>query len=122
MTAPTDQPTEAGCLFCRIAAGEVPADLVHETPHTVAFRDIDPQAPSHVLVIPRRHVPDVGALADVSAEELAELVRATAEVARMEGLDGGYRSVYNTGPAAQQSVFHAHVHVLGGRAMTWPPG
>jgi histidine triad (HIT) family protein len=112
----------ADCLFCRILAGEIPATIVHETPNTVAFRDIDPQAPTHVLVIPRRHVPTLAELADASAEELAELVRAAGEVARMEGLDGGWRGVFNTGPDAQQSVFHAHVHVIGGRPMTWPPG
>jgi histidine triad (HIT) family protein len=112
----------ADCLFCRIVAGEIPATIVHETPNTTAFRDIDPQAPTHVLVVPKRHVPTLAELADVSADELAEVVRAAGEVARMEGLDRGYRAVYNTGPDAQQSVFHAHVHVVGGRPMTWPPG
>jgi len=114
--------SRADCLFCRIVAGEIPATIVHETPNTTAFRDVDPQAPTHVLVVPRRHVPTVAALTDVAPEELAEVVRAVDEVARMEGLEGGYRTVFNTGPDAQQSVFHAHVHVLGGRAMTWPPG
>jgi histidine triad (HIT) family protein len=111
-----------GCLFCKMVAGEVPVTVVHETPNTLTFRDIDPQAPTHVLVVPKRHVPDVAALTDEAPEELAELMRAVGEVARMEGLDDGYRSVFNTGAAAQQSVFHAHVHVLGGRRMTWPPG
>jgi histidine triad (HIT) family protein len=110
------------CLFCRIVAGEVPATLVHETPNSVAFRDVDPQAPTHVLVVPRRHVPTIEALTDASPEELAEVMRAVGDVARLEGLDGGHRIVVNTGPDAQQSVFHAHVHVLGGRSMTWPPG
>jgi len=121
-TPPSTSTSAADCLFCRIVAGEVPATVVHETPNTTAFRDIDPQAPTHVLVVPRRHVPTVAELADVSPEELAELVRAAGEVARMEGLERGYRAVYNTGPDAQQSVPHAHVHVVGGRPMTWPPG
>jgi histidine triad (HIT) family protein len=110
------------CLFCRIVAGEVPATVVHETPNTTTFRDIDPQAPTHVLVVPNRHVPTMAELADVSPEELAEVVRAVGDVARMEGLERGYRAVFNTGPDAQQSVFHAHVHVVGGRPLTWPPG
>lgn len=110
------------CLFCRIVAGEIPATVVHETPNTTAFRDVDPQAPTHVLVVPKRHVPTIAALADDSPAELAEVMRAVAEVARIEGLERGYRTVYNTGPDAQQSVPHAHVHVIGGRAMTWPPG
>jgi len=115
--------TDPDCLFCKIVAGEIPATLVHETDTTVAFRDLDPQAPSHVLVVPRRHVPDVAALAQEAPEEVAQVVDAVAAVARAEGVaEGGYRAVFNTGREAQQSVFHAHVHVLGGRAMTWPPG
>jgi histidine triad (HIT) family protein len=119
MTAPEGS---ADCLFCKIVAGDVAATVVHETPGTVAFRDVDPQMPTHVLVIPRRHVPNIEALTEAAPEELAEVMRAVAEVARMEGVEGGYRTVFNTGAAAQQSVFHAHVHVLGGRLMTWPPG
>jgi histidine triad (HIT) family protein len=113
---------EADCLFCRVVAGKIPATIVHETPNTVAFRDIEPQAPTHVLVVPKRHVPTMVELTDVAPEELAEVIRAVGDVARMEGLERGYRAVFNTGPDAQQSVFHAHVHVVGGRAMTWPPG
>ena len=113
---------EADCLFCRIVAGEIPATIVHETPNTTTFRDIEPQAPTHVLVVPKRHVPTMAELTDVAPEELAEVIRAVGDVARMEGLDSGYRAVFNTGPDAQQSVFHAHVHVIGGRPMTWPPG
>ena len=111
------------CVFCKIVAGDIPATLVHEDSHTVAFRDLDPQAPTHVLVVPRRHVPDVAALAHEAPDEVAPLLEAVAAVARAEGVaEDGYRSVFNTGAGAQQSVFHAHVHVLGGRAMTWPPG
>jgi histidine triad (HIT) family protein len=112
----------ADCLFCGIASGDVPADIVHETDSTVAFRDIDPQAPTHVLVIPRTHEPDAAALGKTRPEALVDLVAAAAAVAEQEGLGAGYRMVFNTGAAAQQSVFHAHLHVLGGRPMTWPPG
>ena len=112
----------ADCLFCGIVAGDIPADVVHETGTTVAFRDIEPQAPTHVLVIPRRHEPDAGALAAAAPTELVDLVQAAAAVADQEGLGEGYRMVFNTGPAAHQTVFHAHLHVLGGRSMGWPPG
>lgn len=115
-------PADADCVFCKIVSGEIPAQMVHESETTVAFRDLDAQAPTHVLVIPRRHVPDVATLAEEAPGEVAPLFTAVAAVAAQEGLDAGYRSVFNTGAAAQQSVFHAHVHVLGGRAMTWPPG
>ena len=109
------------CLFCRIVAGAVPATVVAETEHSLAFRDIEPGAPTHVLVVPRRHVPDVASLGAASAQELADVVALAAAVAADEGLPG-YRLVANTGEAAQQSVFHAHLHVLGGRTFTWPPG
>lgn len=114
-TDPTD------CLFCRIVARDVPADVVAETPGSLAFRDIDPQAPTHVLVVPRRHTPDLAGLAAASADELADLVGLAASVAASEELPG-HRLVANTGAAAGQSVFHAHVHLLGGRALAWPPG
>jgi histidine triad (HIT) family protein len=108
------------CLFCKIAAGEIPAEVVRETDDTVAFRDINPQAPTHVLVIPRRHFTDVGELA---ADEglLAAVIREAAAVASDAGLDS-YRLLFNTGRGAGQTVFHVHAHVLGGRGMTWPPG
>ncbi len=89
----------------------------------MAFRDVDPQAPTHVLVIPRLHVPTVAALAEQAPDDLVALLGAAAQVARQEGVaEGGYRTVFNTGADAQQSVLHAHLHVLGGRALTWPPG
>jgi histidine triad (HIT) family protein len=114
---------DADCIFCKIVAGEIPATVVREDEHTVAFRDLDPQAPTHVLVIPRRHLPDVGSLAAEAPDEVVPLFSAVRAVAEQEGVaESGYRSVFNTGAGAQQSVFHAHVHVLGGRAMTWPPG
>jgi histidine triad (HIT) family protein len=115
------QPSTDDCLFCRVVAGGVPTDVVAQTEHSLAFRDIEPAAPTHVLVVPRRHVPDLDALATASADELADVVALAARVADSEGLPG-YRLVANTGAAAQQSVFHAHLHVLGGRALTWPPG
>ncbi len=113
---------DADCLFCKIVAGDVPADVVHETATTIAFRDIEPQAPTHVLVIPRRHEPNAAALGVVAPGELVDLVGAAAAVAEQEDLGAGYRLVFNTGAAAHQTVFHAHVHVLGGRPMGWPPG
>lgn|SRR5665811_2291152 len=114
--------TDADCLFCKIVAGDIPADVVHETETTVAFRDREPQAPTHVLVIPRSHHPDAAALAENEPDTAVDLLNAAAAVARQEGLDAGYRLVFNTGAQAHQTVFHVHVHVLGGRAMGWPPG
>lgn len=112
--------TDADCLFCKIVAGDVPADIVREDEHTVAFRDIAPQAPTHVLVIPRVHQPN--AVASASDPELgSRLLVAAGEVARAEQLDD-YRLVFNTGAQAGQTVFHTHLHVLGGRSFQWPPG
>jgi histidine triad (HIT) family protein len=110
------------CLFCRIVAGEIPADVVAETDRTLAFRDVNPQAPTHVLVVPREHHADAGAVADADPELLAEVMAAAVAVARQEGLSGGYRLVANTGDDGGQSVHHLHVHVLGGRSLGWPPG
>lgn len=113
----------ADCLFCSIAAGEIPATVVREDDLTVAFRDLDPQAPTHVLVIPRAHAPDVGALAATDPDGLVAVHRAAAEVARSEGAqDGGWRLVFNTGRDAGQTVGHVHGHVLAGRDLGWPPG
>ena len=114
--------TDADCLFCKIVAGDIPADVVHETGTTLAFRDLEPQAPTHVLVIPRSHQPNAAALAAEEPDVLVDLVNAAKAIADQEGLDEGYRLVFNTGAAAHQSVFHAHLHVLGGRSMGWPPG
>jgi histidine triad (HIT) family protein len=111
------------CLFCKIVAGDIPADLVHQTETTLAFRDINPQAPTHVVVIPRAHHATAVELAAAEPAVAAALLAAAGEVARGEGLgDTGYRLVFNTGPEAGQTVFHVHCHVLGGRTMTWPPG
>jgi histidine triad (HIT) family protein len=110
------------CLFCRIVSGDIEADVVHESATTIAFRDLNPQAPTHVLVIPRSHYADAGELADGEPTTLVDLVSAARAIAESEGLDEGYRLVFNTGAQAHQTVFHAHLHVLGGRSMTWPPG
>ena len=116
------------CLFCRMVAGEIPPDVVRETDRTLAFRDINPQAPTHVLVIPKQHHVTFGALAAADPELTAELVAAAHAVAVQEGLvtadsaEPGYRLVTNTGPAAGQTVHHVHLHVLGGRGLGWPPG
>lgn len=109
------------CLFCRIVAGEIPATEVYRTPTLVAIRDIGPQAPTHVLVIPRRHIESLNDVEDGAL--LGELLLAARHVARAERIDGrGYRVVVNTNAEAGQSVPHLHLHVLGGRAMGWPPG
>ncbi|MGH9087840.1 MAG: histidine triad nucleotide-binding protein [Acidimicrobiales bacterium] len=113
------------CLFCRVVAGEVPADVVHEDELTVAFRDISPVAPTHVLVVPRRHIEHAGALTSDHAADLAAVMASAQAVAEAEGLaapERGYRLVCNVGPDALNSVPHLHVHVIGGRSMSWPPG
>jgi histidine triad (HIT) family protein len=109
------------CLFCRIAAGEIPSDRVLEDDEIIAFRDISPRAPTHVLVIPRRHVADLQSLTDADADLAAALFRGVREVASNAGLRS-YRVVSNVGAEAGQSVDHLHIHVLGGRPMSWPPG
>ena len=111
----------ADCLFCRVVAGDLPADVVHRGERVLAFRDIDPQAPTHVLVVPLEHHANVGALAAADTGALAELVAAARQIAAAEGHDE-FRLVFNTGARAGQSVFHVHAHVLAGRTMTWPPG
>jgi histidine triad (HIT) family protein len=116
------------CLFCRMVDGEIPADVVHQTDRVFAFRDINPQAPTHVLVIPKEHHATVGACVEADPALLADVIAGAHAVARQEGLvtgDGaepGYRLVTNTGPQAGQTVHHLHVHVLGGRDLGWPPG
>lgn len=114
--------TDEACLFCQIIAGEVPAEKVAETESALAFRDIGPQAPVHVLVIPKVHQPTLPELADADPESALEVLRMARQVARQEGVGEAYRLVCNNGAGAQQTVFHAHVHVLGGREFTWPPG
>ena len=109
------------CLFCRIARHEIPATIVREDEHTVAFRDINPKAPTHVLVIPKSHVDTLNDATD--AAMLGRLLLAARDVARAEGIaEDGYRTVVNCGANAGQSVFHVHLHLLGGRSLSWPPG
>ena len=111
------------CLFCRIIAGDIPAAIVHQDDHVVAFKDITPQAPTHVLIVPRRHI---ATLNDLTADDdglVGEMVRTAAGIAKANGhADRGYRTVFNTNADAGQTVFHVHLHLLGGRKMTWPPG
>jgi histidine triad (HIT) family protein len=113
---------DPNCLFCRIAKGEIPAEVVLDHADVLAFRDINPQAPAHLLAIPKEHVPSLEALTEEHGALLANLVRAINEVARQEGIAGGFRVVTNVGRAAGQSVQHLHLHVLGGRSLHWPPG
>ncbi|MDA8360066.1 MAG: histidine triad nucleotide-binding protein [Actinomycetota bacterium] len=115
----------SACLFCDVVAGKVPAEVVRSTEKVVAFRDINPTAPVHVLVVPRRHIENAAALELEDAEEVAEMLVTAREVANDEGIassDRGYRLVMNVGSDAMNSVPHLHLHVIGGRAMTWPPG
>jgi histidine triad (HIT) family protein len=121
--SPGPQPAAAaaGCLFCGVVAGDVPATVVRTGPRTLAFRDINPQAPTHLLVIPRDHHDNVATLAATDPQLLAELVQAAGAAALDAGVSD-YRLVFNTGPKAGQSVFHVHGHVLGGRPLGWPPG
>ncbi len=109
------------CLFCKIVAGDIPGEVVHTTERTLAFRDVNPQAPLHVLVVPRDHYPNAAAVASGDPDAAVEMVQTAAAVAAAEGFDS-YRLVYNTGADAHQTVFHAHLHVLAGRSFTWPPG
>ncbi|GGO80730.1 histidine triad nucleotide-binding protein [Wenjunlia tyrosinilytica] len=114
---------QADCLFCKIVAGDIPATVVRETETTVAFRDINPQAPTHVLVIPRVHYRDAAELAAADPAVTADVLVEAGRVAAEDKVDStGYRIVFNTGTGAGQTVFHAHAHVLGGRGLEWPPG
>jgi len=113
--------SDHACLFCRIVSGEIPATVIARNEHALAFRDIAPRAPVHVLVIPTRHIASLDAADD--AAELGHLALLAAEVARLEGVaESGYRVVANTGSDGGQTVHHLHLHVLGGRTMNWPPG
>jgi len=115
--------SQEDCLFCRIVRGEIPADVIAEGEAWIAFRDIQPQAPVHALVVPREHVEGVASLEGAQSGLAGDLLLAAAEVARREGVDeSGFRVVTNVGERAGQSVFHLHLHVLGGRRMRWPPG
>jgi histidine triad (HIT) family protein len=111
------------CIFCKIVAGQIPSTIVYESEQILAFRDLNPQAPTHVMVIPKAHHADAFSLAQADPALAGVLVAAAGEIARQEGIaESGYRLVFNTGPDAGQSVFHVHCHLLGGRTITWPPG
>ena len=115
--------TEQDCIFCKVVAGEISADIIHTDERAVAFRDINPQAPVHVLVIPRAHMDSLDDASGRDEGVLGHLLRVAARVANAEGLsESGYRTVINTGAGAGQSVFHLHLHVIGGRPLNWPPG
>jgi len=116
-------PAAAACLFCRIAAGSVPADTVHEDELVIAFRDIAPRAPTHLMLIPRRHIASAAELTEADAPLLGRLFAVAADLARTEGIaEGGYRLVSNVGRWGGQTVHHLHVHLMGGRPFDWPPG
>ena len=110
------------CLFCRIVAGTIPAQRIHEDADTIAFADIHPQAPTHLLVIPKRHIASHAHALPEDAALLGQLLAVAGELARAQKLENGYRLVINTGPDGGQTVDHLHVHLLGGRALGWPPG
>jgi len=113
----------ADCLFCKVVAGQVPATLVFQNDHVVAFKDLTPRAPTHVLIVPRRHIATLNELSPEDDPLVGEMVRAAAAIAKEQGLsERGYRTVFNCNAEAGQTVFHLHLHLLGGRPMTWPPG
>ena len=110
------------CLFCRIIQGEIPAKKIYEDSETFVFEDIKPQAPTHVLIIPKKHIVDVKEAKGEDAQIIGKLHLVAAKIARDRKIENGYRTVFNVGPGAGQSVFHLHLHLLGGRALGWPPG
>ncbi len=113
----------ADCLFCKIIAGQIPGTIVHESDRIVAFKDITPRAPTHVLVVPRRHIASLNDLGKDDDALVGEMVRTAASIAKQNGhAESGYRTVFNCNADAGQTVFHIHLHLLGGRPMTWPPG
>jgi histidine triad (HIT) family protein len=115
--------SDSSCIFCKIARREVPADILRESDRVVAFRDLDPKAPTHILLIPKEHIVSIADVEDDHGALLADIAQAAAHLARTEGIDQtGWRLLTNVGPDAGQSVFHLHFHLLGGRAMGWPPG
>ena len=110
------------CLFCRIAAGEIPSKKVYEDENTFAFEDINPQAPTHVLIVPKEHIRGLKEASAEQADIIGRCHLTAAQIARQRGIEDGYRTVLNVGAGAGQSVFHLHVHLLGGRSLHWPPG
>lgn len=119
----SDRAFDSSCVFCRIASREIPSDIVHESATVVAFRDLNPQAPVHLLLIPKEHIASVADVEQRHGDLLADLMQAATHLAKAEGIaDGGWRLLSNVGEDGGQTVFHLHFHLLGGRSMTWPPG
>ncbi len=115
--------SESDCLFCKILAGDIPADIVYESETAIAFRDINPKAPTHVLIIPRKHIATINDIGAGDEAVIGSLYSAAREIAKAEGIaEEGYRAVMNCNEAAGQTVFHIHLHLLGGRSLSWPPG
>jgi histidine triad (HIT) family protein len=115
--------SDSDCMFCKFVSGELQADVVFETEKVLAFRDINPQAPTHILIVPRKHVATINELTESDAEEVGKLFLVAKDLAKTEGFEkDGYRVVMNCNAAAGQTVFHLHLHLLGGRNFTWPPG
>ena len=115
--------TESNCLFCKIASGEIPADVIYESETAIAFRDINAQAPTHVLIIPRKHIATINDITEYEHEIVGSLYSSARVIASAEGIaEEGYRVVMNCNEAAGQTVFHIHLHLLGGRGLGWPPG
>jgi len=111
------------CLFCKIRDGEIPCDKVYENEDVIAFRDVNPQAPTHILVVPRKHIATVNDLEDVDKDVVGKMMLAAKKISADEGIaEDGYRLVLNCNSKAGQTVFHIHMHLMGGRVMTWPPG
>ncbi len=111
------------CLFCKIRDREIPGDIVYENNHVLAFNDINSVAPTHILIIPKEHIPTLNDLEENHTQTMGELFLAAKAIASKEGLsDSGYRTIFNCNEDAQQTVFHIHLHLIGGRKMTWPPG
>ena len=111
------------CLFCKIRDGEIPGEKVYENDDVMAFRDVSPQAPTHILIIPNKHIPTINDLEDEDADVLGKMMLAAQDISVYEGIaEDGYRLVLNCNEGAGQTVFHIHMHLLGGRALTWPPG
>ena len=111
------------CLFCKMANGEITPDVVYETDKVLAFRDINPRAPVHILIIPKKHIATIADIDDSDTELMGELIQAAKKIAEQEGFDdAGYRTVFNCKEDGGQEVYHIHLHLLAGRALTWPPG
>ncbi|MGI6205710.1 MAG: histidine triad nucleotide-binding protein [Anaerovoracaceae bacterium] len=110
------------CIFCKIAGGEIPSEIVYQDDKIVVFKDTSPQAPVHVLMVPRKHIASLDDLTDEDSELIAYMMQSVKKIAESQGLEDGYRVIINTGEDAQQTVKHLHIHILGGRKFTWPPG